>query len=88
MNEQNNIFLKIYNLFKDLLISILLFLISIFRDFHSFRNKLILISTILCFYTIYSSMSNEVIISVIAIWNIIIMYYFKKRQESTNNENK
>ena len=80
-------FLKeILSLFHELLLSFLKFWISIFEDLKSFRNKLILISTLLCIYTINKGQSNEVIITSLGIWNMIIAYYFKKRNESKEME--
>ena len=73
---------ELFSLSKDLIISLFKFWLTLLEDLHSFRNKLILISTLLCIYTIYKEQSNEVIIASLGIWNMIIAYYFKKRNES------
>ena len=75
-----------YELVKELGLAFLEFWVSIFKDLHSFRNKLVLISTLLCLYVIWSSQSDTVIVTALGIWNIIIAYYFKKRNESFEKE--
>ena len=77
---------EVLSLCKDLFLGLLRFWVSIFGDLQSFRNKLILISTLLCIYTIHKEQSSEVIIASLGIWNMIIAYYFKKRNESKEME--
>lgn len=77
---------EILSLCKDLFLCFLRFWVSLFDDLKSFRNKLILVSTLLCIYTIHKEQSSEVIIASLGIWNMIIAYYFKKRNESKQME--
>lgn len=77
---------EVLDLGKELFINLLKFWVSILGDLQSFRNKLICISTLLCIYTIYKEQSSEVIIASLGIWNMIIAYYFKKRNESKEME--
>ena len=74
------------NLGKELVIAFFKFWLTLLEDLHSFRNKLILVSTLICLYTIHKEQSNEVIIASLGIWNMIIAYYFKKRNESKQME--
>jgi len=77
---------ELLSLSKELIISLFKFWITLFNDLHSFRNKLILVSTLFCLYTINKEQSSEVIIAALGIWNMIIAYYFKKRNESKQME--
>lgn len=81
-----NFLKELLSLSKELVLSFFKFWVSLFNDLYSFRNKLILVSTLLCIYTIQKEQSNEVIIAALGIWNIIIAYYFKKRNESKQME--
>lgn len=85
MSDKKSFGTEILDLLKELCLSFLDFWISIFEDLHSFRNKLVLISTMLCLYVLSSSQSETVIITALGIWNMIIAYYFKKRNESSQN---
>lgn len=82
-----NLGAELKELGKELLIAFVDFWVSLLKDFHSFRNKLILVSTILCICVIYGSKSEGAIISALGIWNMIIAYYFKKRNESAEKSN-
>lgn len=77
---------ELLDLGKELVIAFVKFWLTLLEDLHSFRNKLILVSTLLCLYTINKEQSNEVIIASLGIWNMIIAYYFKKRNESKQME--
>lgn len=77
---------ELLDLGKELVIAFVKFWLTLLEDLHSFRNKLILVSTLLCLYTINKEQSNEVIIAALGIWNMIIAYYFKKRNESKQME--
>ena len=77
---------ELLELGKELVLSFVRFWVTLLQDLHSFRNKLILVSTLLCLYTINKEQSNEVIIAALGIWNMIIAYYFKKRNESKQME--
>jgi len=77
---------ELWSLIKELILAFFKFWVSLLTDLHSFRNKLILVSTLLCLYTINKEQSNEVIIASLGIWNMIIAYYFKKRNESKQME--
>lgn len=77
---------ELLELGKELVIAFVKFWLTLLEDLHSFRNKLILVSTLLCLYTINKEQSNEVIIAALGIWNMIIAYYFKKRNESKQME--
>ncbi len=85
MSEKLSFGKEVLNLLKELCLSFLDFWVSIFEDLHSFRNKLVLVSTMLCLYVLSSSQSETVIITALGIWNMIIAYYFKKRNESSQN---
>lgn len=77
---------ELLDLGKELVIAFVRFWLTLLEDLHSFRNKLILVSTLLCLYIINKEQSNEVIIAALGIWNMIIAYYFKKRNESKQME--
>lgn len=77
---------ELLELGKELVLSFVRFWVTLLEDLHSFRNKLILVSTLLCLYTINKEQSSEVIIAALGIWNMIIAYYFKKRNESKQME--
>ena len=60
-------------------------IITALEDLQSFRNKLVLVSGIMCFIAL--STKDGVIIGVVfGAWTIILNYYLHTRSKNQNNE--
>jgi hypothetical protein len=70
-------------MFQELLKAIMEFLISVFRDLRSFRNKLVVFS---CYFIVEAGMrvgTPEVMLGCITVLSALIAYYLKTRVDTT-----
>lgn len=80
--ERQPFFTELWSLVRELIFSILEFLISCFDDLSSFRNKLVILTYVMVLVFVYLRVDVVLASSLTGIWSTVLAYYLKKRQES------